>query len=57
MSRPDRVAQVRAVFKVIGITKRALLVLHDLCELIDEHALPPRPEDGDKSPEGREGKP
>lgn len=46
----DRADKIRPFFKVVAIAKKVLVLVHDVCEFVDEHALPKKPDENEKEP-------
>lgn len=41
----DRASKIRRFFKAVDIARKVLVLVHDVCKFLDEHALPEKPDD------------
>lgn len=46
----DKATKIRTFFKAVGIAKKVLVLVHDVCEFLEEHALPKEEEPEEKEP-------
>ncbi len=46
----DKASKIRTCFRAVAIAKKALVLVHDVCEFVDEHALPKKPDENEKEP-------